>query len=93
MKHTPTPWSFGSQFIAKHVGPSVLDYEHIATIPDHLQSDDPQWEANAAFIVQACNSHDDLVAACELALTIIGHPDDAGTKFIADALKRAKGEA
>ena len=59
MKHTPTPWSTDLIGTAGH-SPDICVYDieaqnakRIATVagPD------------AAFIVQACNSHDDLVAA------------------------------
>ena len=35
----------------------------------------------------------DLLAACKLALDIIGHPDDAGTKIIAEAVAKAEGRS
>ena len=62
-KHTPTPWhSFGP--IIHHNGQHVA---HVVNNERHPDGDtgSPEQRANAEFIVQACNSHDDLLAACK----------------------------
>jgi len=71
----------------------------MADAPDLIyQSIDPNIvKANAAFIVKACNSHDDLVKALE-AMTDRWEPDCIGTDRIMwenalAALALAKGEA
>ena len=64
-KHTPTPWSYQHKSDA---------YTHIIRGPNNRficqfhQSTDDTTKANAAFIVRACNAHDQLVEALELAL-------------------------
>lgn len=61
-KHTPTPWFLsgphndGSAGIYTTANPSVDS--SVAAFSD-------VGEANAAFIVRACNAHDELVAALE----------------------------
>jgi hypothetical protein len=57
-KHTPTPWTYDS------VTRQIWD-EHRRTIVDMDYGDQLPGmdEANAAFIVRACNSHDQLVGA------------------------------
>lgn len=50
---------------------------------------------NAAFIVRACNAHDELVAALELALRVIGSGgahNGAQLEFMETALAKAKGK-
>jgi hypothetical protein len=68
-KHTPTPW-----WIAQSAGPGILAID--ATDPqdgqlfavceifgiNDMRENSPVAEANAAFIVKACNSHDQLIA-------------------------------
>lgn len=63
-QHTPTPfWIDEDNFIASGSGDN---YRTIAEVI-HAESDvDPK--ANAAFIVKAVNSHDELVTACNKAL-------------------------
>lgn len=52
-------------------------------------------EANAAFIVRACNSHDDLVAALEQMTAHYEHLDDGDGSIqqARAAIAKAKGEA
>jgi hypothetical protein len=59
-EHTPTPWE--------------SNFNRIESKDDHGVDNDgwmiaecigPEQEANAEFIVRACNAHDALVAACE----------------------------
>ena len=62
-KHTPTPWhSFGP--IIHHNGQHVA---HVVNNERHPDGDtgSPEQRANAEFIVRACNSFDDLLAACK----------------------------
>jgi len=73
MSHTPTPWAvhvYGARSVEIHsdVLPAI-----VAVMPD--ANDDPdlpadcldnaEAQANAAFIVCACNAHDELVAALD----------------------------
>jgi hypothetical protein len=78
-QHTPTPWQVdsGDELAIQ----SVEGGAQIATVlgpDDFLCRDDDddevfeeECEANAAFIVRACNAHDDLVAALKSALAYV----------------------
>lgn len=57
-KHTPTPWVINPK--AKAVV-MTADGHTICNCGCSSQYQD-EWEKNAAFIVKACNAHDDLVA-------------------------------
>ena len=59
--HTPTPWTVNGSFIQS-------DKKTVANVGDWNTRLDVD-EANAAFIVRACNSHAALVAALERLLT------------------------
>lgn len=81
-KHTPTPWSsdgrshrksnFGTNFArveAWEIDPVRAEKMVSVTVADCLGSykDDPVIaKANAAFIVRACNAHDELVKTVNL---------------------------
>ena len=63
MNHTPTPWHTQGTYIldAHHVGIGHLDFD--ADRPDTEALVNVQRATdNAAFIVRACNAHDELVA-------------------------------
>lgn len=66
--HTPTPWYTGEGKAARIVyaqhGFAVAD----ATIYHARIEPVMEAEENAAFIVRACNAHDDLVAALQAAV-------------------------
>jgi hypothetical protein len=64
-KHTPTPWftqrdSWSTVYIEARIRPGTLQ-EIAACGPTENGSD--EQEANAAFIVRACNAHEQLVDA------------------------------
>ena len=93
MKHTPTPWELhqGEDYIVILRGDETTDQ---GIMVDNL--------VDAAFIVQACNSHDDLLAAAELLLqqydssgdfTMGGNLTNEPFLMFRAALARAKGEA
>ena len=71
--HTPTPW-----ITEPHGDTTALysgrDRDHHGLRLMNLDDGDMNFEANAAFIVRACNSHDELVAACKMLIHSI--PDD-----------------
>lgn len=60
--YTPVPFTieFGNEI---H-GPSRVSQLSIAAV----SQDHHNWEANAEFIVRACNAHDDMLAALEACL-------------------------
>ncbi len=71
--HTPTPWRLEGDCV---VSGDDTDYTLVADCER-----DPVWspllgveetEANAQFIVRACNSHDDLLEACQAVSTSLG---------------------
>ena len=67
MNHTPAPWYLSdSHFTKGNVILSKVDEcgAHVCTMPEFKDT----AQDNAAFIVRACNAHDDLVAALEAVL-------------------------
>lgn len=95
-QHTPTPWRTTNDHankICDQVG------KKIAVCPTHAGGgqwrDREEADANAAFIVRACNAHEELVAAADEALnTLIGCCIPAGgcddRKAILDTQKRLR---
>jgi len=70
-QHTPPPYEVAGHFIRTARGAraaGTLDGRFVAEL-DHR---DPQHQANAAFIVRACNSHEPLVALVRRAQEILG---------------------
>ncbi len=101
-QHTPTPWGIlqvCDEVYIQPKGNEVLG-GHYHT-QDILKMTAKRDYANAAFIVRACNSHDELVAAAQKALDFIQSlPYEpaiaASTKAqdaLVDALAAAKGDA
>ncbi len=95
MTHTPTPWQLGLLVSGAGTGREIetvaggqriagvgTHYLRFAGVPEcYLRAyDDPNaCEANTAFIVRACNAHDELLAACLGAqVTIEACYEDAG---------------
>jgi hypothetical protein len=62
IRHTPTPWSRNIPPASKYPVIFAGRNTHVTTVNTHGLSKD-EIEANTAFIVRACNSHDELVAA------------------------------
>lgn len=88
-KHTPTPWNGCDDFItgAMHgrchsSAAGVVYANHIIA---WMEKEDADRSANAAFIVRACNAHDELVAALERTLEIL---DAWGPERRGDTLER-----
>ena len=81
-KHTATPWGIELDYRdrTKTIITSKLDDYMVASC-NHAICNDPQNEANAAFICKACNSHEALVKALveqykllhEIENTIVGN--------------------
>ena len=111
-QHTPTPWSIGglsSNPGEGHVIESDSADRTIAwTANSYCASNDEEYisqedEANADFIIQACNSHDALVEVLETLMALEdGEPgsyDDPDTqeradeiwKYARNAIDKAKG--
>jgi hypothetical protein len=69
IKHTPTPWVVSAPGII--TAPKAMqDIGHVC-----YTGTDGGTDANAAFIVRACNSHDDLVMALAKLVAEPGDPD------------------
>ena len=88
-RHTPTPWKVQS-VEEKHHGYdgwntfAVRDEKTngcIAMVGEVDRQFDEANEANAAFIITACNSHDELLAELKLALRYLEHPDVQAIPF------------
>lgn len=93
-EHTKTPWRVGPKHVIR--AESMLPDGRRSTrfIAECCGSADEMVDtvASDAFIVQACNAHDDLVAALKLTLdriTMLEGPDAVGAAEARAALSRA----
>lgn len=67
-EHTPGPWK---SVISEHTSEPVVREPQGETVAVCCEILEGEAEANAAFIVKACNSHDELLSAAETAAEII----------------------
>ena len=89
-QHTPTPWQVELRNAgAAIVAPAASGKMHEATV---ICSGLGGNRANAAFIVRACNAHDELVAALTLAKYVLAtlSLDDDCTEGQPEALAAAR---
>ena len=89
VEHTPTPWKQG--YNDKQC--LYADYKHVSTMQCNVKS----WEANAAFIIKAVNSNEELLAACKELSAWFKDTDYSGAfKVVLDkanhAIAKASGE-
>lgn len=73
-KHTPTPWAIVPTVdCTRHniFGRAVNQEYHIGTLQGGSIKDVDIAKANAAFIVRACNAHEELTEALKWALGVI----------------------
>ena len=97
MAHSPLPWRcsppekgyFPTLYIPYQLGPEWTNPNGEDITIVHSQNAD----ADAAFIVRACNSHDALVKALEFAKHNAVDNSETMHTMIDDALKLARGEA
>ena len=87
MNHTPIPWALDEYLLKESIAvinpkENTLKYSCIASVHKTARAKD-EAEANAAFIVTACNAHDDLIEACKMAYEKHGH------QYLFDALSKA----
>ncbi len=86
-KHTPTPWvnelSADGSIRQEETGRSICEFPY----------DWPEDKFNAAFIVRACNAHDELVAALESIAEGCSFPADDVQKAIRDRARTALAKA
>ena len=77
-ERTPTPWSlFGDDMI-------VSGHDIVCRIPNHPENGQ-NWDADAAFIVKAANSHDRLVQAVTSAKRLIGAINDTASEAVKES--------
>lgn len=62
MEHTPTPWEVDNHGIIFH---GKTQIGTVATQPMYKEAPEGTTEANARFIVKACNNYEKLVEALE----------------------------
>lgn len=95
--HTKTPWRTGGE-----QNPTIIydgdGWAVASTAVVHVRKNAKyEADANAAFIVRACNAHDELVAALDWALSQIGDDLDLDHQRAFDgaiaALAKARGES
>ena len=77
MEHTKTPWKVG-EYNEDYEEINILCVSdgytyHAANVPVFQGAPSDEQKANAAFIVKACNCHDALVEALDMALTAINN--------------------
>lgn len=87
-KHTPGPWTWGESYNGLYG--SGKDNEVLRFAPYegmYLDWGSKSRDANARLIAAA----PELLEALKLARSIIGHPDDAHSKLIDAAIKKAEG--
>ena len=100
MNHTPTPWTNNGDCLTAENGEQYLLYFPIDNHARMANNDDPQLaargrdllqedEANAAFIVQACNAHEALVKAATDLLAYLPASHDGFQVQLEDALIEA----
>jgi len=68
-KRTPSPWTLESGRAVGSVIAEVGDYSITAPDDVHDWSNNFVEQADAEFIVRACNAHDELLEACKLLLS------------------------
>ncbi len=105
MNHSPLPWRTSSASTHVEGDPfwsTRVSASHGGISATGVAESEPGARANAAFIVRACNSHDELVAALEearAAITAVNRGagetvfNPAATQLVDAALKLARGEA
>ena len=67
--HTPLPWANESGLRISAPGHRVGGFVALVATLEHRKGETPaEQRANGAFIVRACNAHDELLAALKVAL-------------------------
>lgn len=100
IEHTPTPWILGKISDVGYSGAQApcqiwtgkgAGWGLVATT-NHWCQAKPINSVDAAFIVKACNAHDELVAALDYALTQVEYDQfkDGNTVTGQEALKRGR---
>ena len=93
-KHTPGPWEV-DRANPEMVYTEYVDNDGASRYICDCDSDilpQKEYEANAAFIVRACNAHDELLAALEELLKYKGVMSDESVSMAKAIIARARGE-
>lgn len=94
-KHTPTPYYFSPECENWRAAIKAVNgkKEYVVTFLDNLSISgyDNQLEANAEFIVRACNSHYDLISELEYAAKVSLNQGDK-QRFL-EVVAKARGQA
>lgn len=106
MEHTKTPWKLDLRVGCLAIYPEALPAEQTYCLDGannwavHFKQgrrlENMEWEvapldqANAAFIVRACNSHDQLVEACHSAIAALVFAESYGGGEYPDAIRKVE---
>lgn len=99
MTHTPTPWHYDRTTLSWYVWPEKGPWVCNGVMPAdtwHMskeEKDATEHMANAAFIVKACNSHDELVAALKNSLDWLASYQGGGAVKAYEQALKALGKA
>jgi hypothetical protein len=102
--HTSGPWEIaaGSPYRIVRVVRSIRRADavatHICDTANNKQTRTPEAEANARFIVRACNAHEELIAALKGLMRLfdrayVAQPEDEEYRAACAAIAKAKGGA
>lgn len=94
-KHTALPWQVFTTKTGVYIGVGDKEGVGILDAGFGLWSDGAERDANAAFIVRAVNSYDDLLAVAEMALRVFERdfPNGQGVIDIRAAIAKAEGSS
>lgn len=90
-KHTPTPWKIDTALDGKPIIFADADGGHVVCQMAYERGENDygaftNHEINAEFIVRACNSHDDLVAALEQINVLACYGSETDTKSMDECM-------
>jgi hypothetical protein len=97
-KHTATPWKAEKRNVECQRTILSAAGGYLAIIGNPWTPYDDETEANAAFIVTACNSHDELLEACKEALKQLSerghlyHEEQLAITKLEKAIAKAEGK-
>lgn len=101
-KHTPTPWQAEGYRVIKQMREEPYEADLIIASTGNSTTEAIE---NAAFIVRACNSHQELLLACKKAestlieikefLSVLGasYLTDGALQFLSSSISKAEGRA
>lgn len=93
ISHTPTPWEVHGTSIChapKNIGDGVTQADWVCDMSEDDLTEE-EVDANSNFITQACNNHDALVSALDLAYNRLIHVH-ALTEWTSKSLEKRSNE-